>query len=577
MTAEHAYNTDIHGDFSPEYTALIYCRVSSRRQANEGSGLDSQEHRCRQYALMNGYLIEKVFLESVSGGLSIDDRPALQKLLAYLDKQADKDKNYVVIFDDHKRFARHTEMHLRLRREMEQRGVKVEYLNFKTDDTPESRFSETIFAAQAQLEREQNAKQNRSRVTARLEKGFWTFAAPIGYKYVKSKQGSGKELVRDEPYASVLQEALEGYASGRFSTPAEVKRFLEADPHYPKDTKRGEIRLQTVARIMDQVLYAGYLKADTHGVSLRKAQHSGLITLETYDKIQKKRVENGYMPARKDIHLDFVLRGAVHCACCKKPLRSSWSTGKTKKYPYYLCQNKECEAYGKSVARDKLEGAFAEMLNGVQPSPAVFAMVKAMVKDAWDAQAAKAKEATAVFKTQARETEKEIDELVKRVMEANSARVISAYEQRIDDLEKKKLILAEKASKTKGPKHSFEKILELPLLILKNPRKLWDSGSFEVKRTLLKLAFPAPIYYDRNEAARTPLKAPHHKGFEALFGVFEESGAPERIRTPDPLLRRQLLYPTELRALMEEGIWRYYSRRRRRRKGKPLMFRRFSL
>ncbi len=35
--------------------AVIYCRVSSTKQKVEGSGLESQEHRCRQYALAQGY------------------------------------------------------------------------------------------------------------------------------------------------------------------------------------------------------------------------------------------------------------------------------------------------------------------------------------------------------------------------------------------------------------------------------------------------------------------------------------------------------------------------------------------
>ncbi|MEO1611062.1 MAG: hypothetical protein AAFU55_01700 [Pseudomonadota bacterium] len=36
--------------------------------------------------------------------------------------------------------------------------------------------------------------------------------------------------MRDEPRASILQEALEGYAGGRFETQAEVKRVLESQP-----------------------------------------------------------------------------------------------------------------------------------------------------------------------------------------------------------------------------------------------------------------------------------------------------------------------------------------------------------
>jgi len=34
---------------------LIYCRVSDTKQKTEGHGLDSQEHRCRQWATLRDY------------------------------------------------------------------------------------------------------------------------------------------------------------------------------------------------------------------------------------------------------------------------------------------------------------------------------------------------------------------------------------------------------------------------------------------------------------------------------------------------------------------------------------------
>ena len=37
--------------------------------------------------------------------------------------------------------------------------------------------------------------------------------------------------------------------------------------------------------------------------------------------------------------------------------------------------------------------------------------------------------------------------------------------------------------------------------------------------------------------------------------LYRKNGAPEEIRTPDPLLRRQLLYPAELQALV--GVVRF--------------------
>ncbi len=92
--------------------AIIYCRVSSQRQVNEGHGLDSQEQRCIQYAKSCGYEILDIFRDNgVSGGLF--DRPAMKHVLECLEKNDTNDLNnkIVVVFDDLKRFARDTKVH----------------------------------------------------------------------------------------------------------------------------------------------------------------------------------------------------------------------------------------------------------------------------------------------------------------------------------------------------------------------------------------------------------------------------------------------------------------------------------
>lgn len=218
--------------------AVIYCRVSSTKQKTEGSGLESQEHRCRQWAAAQGYQVEAVFPDDASGGGDLIKRPGMVALLSYLDAQPDK--SYVVIFGDLKRFARDTEVHIKLRREFQQRGARIECLNFKLDDSPEGKFVETIFAAQGELEREQNRRQVIQKMKARVEKGYYVFHPPVGYRYDKDRT-HGKLLVRQEPVASIIAEALEGYASGRFRSQVEVKRFLESKPDFPKSGANGYV------------------------------------------------------------------------------------------------------------------------------------------------------------------------------------------------------------------------------------------------------------------------------------------------------------------------------------------------
>jgi hypothetical protein len=129
-----------------------------------------------------------------------------------------------------------------------------------------------------------------------------------GYKYEK-RGGHGKMLVRNEPLASIVQEALEGYASGCFDTQVEVKRFLESQPDFPKDLPDGQIRNQRITDILSRATYAGHIEVPNWDVPLRKGHHDGLISLAVFQQIQDRLKGGARAPARKDINEDFPLRG----------------------------------------------------------------------------------------------------------------------------------------------------------------------------------------------------------------------------------------------------------------------------
>jgi len=144
-------------------------------------------------------------------------------LLSYMD--ARPRERFVVNFDDLKRASRETRAFLDLRNASRYRGAMVECLNFKMDDSPESEFLETLFAAQVHLERRQNGRQVAQKINVRTQLGYWCHLAIVGYRFERLPDHV-KIMVRDEPVASIAQEALEGYASGRFQTQADVQAFL---------------------------------------------------------------------------------------------------------------------------------------------------------------------------------------------------------------------------------------------------------------------------------------------------------------------------------------------------------------
>ena len=82
--------------------AVIYCRVSDPTQLTRGSGLASQETRCRDYAKYRGYEVVEVFHEKGLTGALLN-RIQMQNMLRYLSKQK---QEHVVIIDDISRLAR---------------------------------------------------------------------------------------------------------------------------------------------------------------------------------------------------------------------------------------------------------------------------------------------------------------------------------------------------------------------------------------------------------------------------------------------------------------------------------------
>ncbi|MEM1363744.1 MAG: zinc ribbon domain-containing protein, partial [Pseudomonadota bacterium] len=210
------------------------------------------------------------------------------------------------------------------------------------------------------------------------------------------------------------------------------------------------------------------------------------------------------------------MRGIAACASCGTPLRSSWSTGSTKRYAYFLCQTKGCEAYGKSIPRDRIEGDVGALLKKLAPTENVIALAKAMFRQAWDQRVTHARAAVTSAKSQLTAIDKQIDGLLTRVLDATNATVIRSYESKISALEKEKATLADQLAHHAEPARDFDEKLELTLRFIANPWKLWEKGNHALRRTLLKLAFAGRIAYCRNKGARTPeITLP----FKALGGL----------------------------------------------------------
>ncbi|UDF05631.1 recombinase family protein [Asticcacaulis sp. AND118] len=478
--------------------AFIYARVSSKKQEKLGHGLDSQTATGREFAEHRNHQVVKVFREAISGARH--GRPAMKEMLIALRQYKARGIRVVVIIDHIDRLARDYEVHRDLRRKIRNAGGDLECPSMEFRDDIDSEYVEGIQALNSEYQRKKNGEQVIKRMRGRLLDGFYVYNAPVGYDYIDTERG--KILVPQEPVAGVIREALEGFASGRFATQAEVRRFLNSRAEFPKDST-GRVHHARVPELLKRVVYSGYVEAPDWNVSLRKGHHEPIISYQTYQRIQQRLAVPVHAPARKDFNEDFPLRGSVCCADCNAPLRAGWTKGRVSYHAYYCCHTKACASYGKSIRREKIEGEFEAVLDTIRPAPALFDAMRVLVKVWWEKVEDDLRKSAVTLKDDLIKLEKKAETLIDLVIDATSLETRTMYEKRLRDIEKEKVAIREKIDRKREKTPSFDGAYRTAMLFLSNPSILWKSPVLENKKAVLKLAFAAPLIYSRFDGYRT--------------------------------------------------------------------------
>ncbi len=479
--------------------ALIYCRVSSQAQVKKGDGLNSQDTRCREYAKSQGYEVAAIFHdEGITGKLL--DRPKIKEMLSYLKRYA-KSEPYIVIIDDISRLARDLETHIKLRAAIGHAGGKLESPSIEFGEDSDSRLIEHLLASVAAHGREKNAEQVKNRMQARMQNGYWVFHQPVGYKF-EHRAGHGKLLVPNEPVATVIRQALEGFACGRFGSLTEVANFMGTHRHFPAEL-HGALYLTCLRDMLERVLYTGHVEYRPWDISLRPGHHEALISMQTYNKIQERLKVKSYAPQRSDIHLDFPLRGFVLCDSCQRPMTACWAAGRTEKYAYYLCRTPGCIECKKSIRREVMHDHFGAVLDDLTPAPKLVDMMRGFVKTAWQDLAANHGEHAKAIQERIKIINVEIEQFLDRILSTDSNAVIKAYETKVGKLENQKAELAERLLALDEIPADFDSTFQTAFEFLSNPQKLWASEDMEDKKLLLRMAFARQLPYRRNEGFQT--------------------------------------------------------------------------
>ncbi|WP_082239345.1 recombinase family protein [Rhizobium leguminosarum] len=474
-----------------------YARVSTKKQTKEGDGLGSQEARIREYARNRGYPAPTVvFTDDRTGATAV--RPGFAAMVKFLVKN--RSSACVVIIDDINRLARDVHVHHKVRAAIAATGARLECPSFEFGDSSDDILVENLLASVSQHQRQKNGEQVYNRMRGRLLNGYWCFASPPAFQY--ERVAGQKILVPREPIASIVTEALEGFANGRFETQAEVQRFLQDSPGFPK-MRNGTVKIDRVTEMLTSVLHAGMVEYLPWKVGILKGHHVGLITYETYLRIQRRLNENPKAPARADLNENFPLRQAVQCDYCGRLIGGAYSRGRNAEYPYYFCLNRECSRYRKSFSCDETHGRFYALLKTMSPAEEVVDIASDIFREKWEKQSVGSRERIALLQQEMSSTGKSIELLIDRIANSPNRELIEAYEARLVDLQRKKAELSEKILNTGQKLPDFDSTLRTALDFLASPWKLWETGNLEDRRILRKLVFTEHLRYAPESGFRT--------------------------------------------------------------------------
>lgn len=472
--------------------ALIYCRVSSDRQALDGHGIDSQEQRCRNRARDKGYSIARVFPdEGVSGGLF--ERPGMKEMIAYIDSHPGE--QYVVIFDDLSRFARDLKVHIQLKAEFTSRDVKLECLNFDFEESEESEYAEMILAAGNQYQRKQNKRQVIQKMKARAEMGYWPFCLPPGLKNQKDPL-RGKIATPDEPIASIFKEAIEGYRDRILLTQQDVTDFIQA--RYKDLNVNRKISLHGVQCLLTEILYAGYIEYPHWGISKRKAAHDGFITIETYEEVQRILKDKTRPKIRRDTNPEFPLRGLVLCSLCRKPLTASFNTSRNgQRYPNYFCKTKGCHLQNKIMHKKDLEENFLAILHDLKLENEMTSLAIEVLIDVWTRQQEQQETQQLTLKRDEAQLKANIDSFIERISKTTDNKLVGLYEQKLLELQEKRESLMSKVTPPKFTQEHFGTATRKIMEVLENPAAMWQNGDLNDRLTVYFMHFDQKLVYDK--------------------------------------------------------------------------------
>jgi site-specific DNA recombinase len=333
---------------------VLYARVSSKDQENEGYSIPAQQRLLREYALQQGIIVAEEFVDVETAKQS--GRTAFTAMLEYLKKHHATCRTILVEKTD--RLYRN----LKDWTTLDDLDITIHLVKEGRVIGPDSRSSDhLVHGINVLMARNyilNLGEETRKGMLEKARSGIYPSYAPVGYRNADSP--GGKRIIMPDPDAAgVIKELFDRFVTGRYSLDA-----LVAELRAEGVTLRGhKLHKSVVHQILRKRLYTGDFDFD--GVTYQ-GTHEPLVSRECWQRVQDLLDARAENKTRKVKH-QFAFTGVVHCGHC-----GCLFVGEIKKgrYVYYHCTGNRGKCPEPYTRQETLTAAFAGILRElVIPSP----------------------------------------------------------------------------------------------------------------------------------------------------------------------------------------------------------------
>lgn len=490
----------------------LYARVSTVEQAEHGYSIEAQKEAVMEECERRGYKLTGEYVDAGISGKAMNNRPALQQLLA----DFNKDKFDAVMAWNQSRLSRNAKDYLEIWDKAKKHSIKIICMDSPNEgDTPTDELLNNVKAILNQFERETIVRNVKLGQSQRAQQGLHNGGRALGYKAMHVASQDKKKLVIVESEAVIIKRIFNLYCEGRGL--GYIANFLNKSGY--RTVRGNTFSYCSIREILDNPLYKGYIRygryenwsekrrkgKNSHPI-LVKGQHEAIVTEELWNKAALLRMGKSGKTARV-YDSDNLLSSILKCPACGSPMvvvrsRYKLKNGTKRVNRYYTCsrfKNKGSVACKPNTVRaDKAEKAVMDQIASFLSEEKVVKMVLAKTKQKIEAKS-----------SGKREELKSIEERLSDVLNKKRKLLDLYTEDKIDKslLDERILKLATEETELTNRKTVLEAEVGVPVIqptmeyvekVLSNFQDIMAKTSREQKILLLRLMISKITVKDRH-------------------------------------------------------------------------------